>query len=139
MSFQSLHMRTGPYEEKCSVNSCRWIIRRLRWSALTGLERLTSLGDRPMPIVVKLLRFKEKMAVLERDKIFRGTNIFLNLDFSEAVHQRRKELIPAMKAAREHGNIAYIDYDRLIDHPPSQKPGRNESQTFLFIFSPYYI
>jgi hypothetical protein len=38
---------------------------------------VTSSGDRPRPIVVKFLRFKDKMAVLERDKNWRGI-IFLN-------------------------------------------------------------
>jgi hypothetical protein len=56
----------------------------------------------------------------------RGTYIFLNRDYPEAVHQKRKELIPAMKAARAHRVIAYIRYDRLTVHTPSQKPGRDE-------------
>jgi hypothetical protein len=64
------------------------------------------------------------MAALERAKNLRGTNIFLN--YSEAVRQRWEELIPAMKTAREHGYIAYIRYNRLIVHPPSQKTGRSE-------------
>jgi hypothetical protein len=55
------------------------------------------------------------MAVLQRAKNLRGTNIFLNKDISEAV-----------QSAREHRNNAYICYDRLSVHPPSQKPGRNE-------------
>ena len=79
--------------------------------------------DRPRPIVVK---FKDKVAVLERAKNLRGTYIFLNEDYPEAVRQKRKELIPAMKAARVHADIACICYDRLIIHPPSQKPGRDE-------------
>jgi hypothetical protein len=36
------------------------------------------------------------------------------------------ELIPAMKAARARGDITYIHNDRLIVHPPSKKPGRDE-------------
>ena len=50
-------------------------------------------GDRPSPIVVKLLRFKDKVAVLERAKNLRGTYIFLNEDYPEAVRQKWKELI----------------------------------------------
>ena len=86
----------------------------------------TGPGDRPRPIVVKFLRFKDKVAVLERAKNLRGTYIFLNEDYPEAVRQKRKELNPAMKASRLLRDIAYIRYDRLIVHPPSQKPGRDE-------------
>jgi hypothetical protein len=50
----------------------------------------TNPDDTPRLIVVKLLRFKNKMAVLERAKNLRGTNIFLNEDYSKVLHQRRK-------------------------------------------------
>ena len=50
----------------------------------------TSPGDRPRPIVAKFLRFKDKVAVLERAKNLRGTYIFLNEDYPEAVRQKRE-------------------------------------------------
>jgi hypothetical protein len=31
-----------------------------------------------------------------------------------------------MKDAKEHSDIAYICYDKLIVHPPSQKTGMSE-------------
>lgn len=60
---------------------------------------------------------------MARANKLRGSNIYLNEDYSEAVRLRRKELIPIMKAERAKGNIAYIRYDKLIVHPPNQKPG----------------
>ena len=51
---------------------------------------VSSPDDRPRPIVVKFLRFKDKAAVLERAKNLRETNIFLYEDFFEAVRQSRK-------------------------------------------------
>ena len=56
-------------------------------------------GDRPRTIVVKVLKFKDNVDVLERAKNLRGMYIFLNEDYLEAVSQKRKKLIPAMKAA----------------------------------------
>lgn len=78
-------------------------------------------STRPRPIVVKFLRFKDKLEVLSNAKALKGTNIYINEDFPEAVRLKRKELLPAMKAAREKGDIAYLRYDKLIVHPPSQK------------------
>jgi hypothetical protein len=87
------------------------------------------------PIVVKFLRLKNRAVVLEKANNLRGTYIFLNKDYLEAVRQKRKKLIPAMKADRAHGDIAYIRYDRLIVHPPSLKSGRDESQAYVsFLF-----
>ena len=84
-------------------------------------------GKRPRPIVIKFLRHKDKMAVLGKAKELKGTSIYMNEDYSEGVKQKRRELIPAMKAARERGDIAYIRYDKLIVHPPTQKHG-NENR-----------
>jgi hypothetical protein len=83
----------------------------------------TDSGDRPRQIVVKFLRYKDKVVAVERAKNLRGIYIFLNEDYPEAVRQKRKELIQAMKAARASEDIAYICYERHIVHYPSQKPG----------------
>jgi hypothetical protein len=80
--------------------------------------------------VDKFLRFKDKMAVLERAKYLRGTKIFINEEFSEAVRQSWKELIPAMKAA-------YIRYDKLIANlPPKSLGGVREPSFRVSSFSP---
>lgn len=105
--------------ERLHLDSSQMVIERAH---RTGNPSLYS-GKRPRPIVIKFLRYKDKMAVLGKAKDLKGTNIYVNEDYTEAVRQKRKELFPAMKAARERGDIAYIRYDRLIVHPPSQKPG----------------
>lgn len=74
-------------------------------------------SDRPRPIVVKLLRFKDKGTVLRKASKLRGTNIFINEDFPEAVRQRRKELLPKMMEARKNGLYAVLRYDKLITRP----------------------
>ena len=66
------------------------------------------------------------MAVLGKGKDLKGTNIYVNEDYTEAGRQKRRELIPAMKTARERGDIAYIRHDKLIVHPPSQQPGARD-------------
>ncbi|KAI8514789.1 hypothetical protein Bbelb_073800 [Branchiostoma belcheri] len=73
---------------------------------------------RPRPIVVKLLRYKDKEVIMQRAKNLKGSNIFINEDFSDAVRQKRKELLPEMRAQRERGNIAFLRFDRLVVHPP---------------------
>lgn len=80
-------------------------------------------ADKPRPIVAKFLRFKDRSTVLEKAKKLKGTNIFINEDFTEAVQQKRRDLLPALKAARECGEIAYLRYNRLITHPAKPKRG----------------
>jgi hypothetical protein len=57
------------------------------------VERVHKTGKqttRARPIVVKFLRFKNKVAVLEKAKNLKGTYIFLNKDYPEDVCQKRK-------------------------------------------------
>lgn len=67
------------------------------------------------PIVVKFLQLKDKLAVLDKTKHLKGYGRYINEDFPEAFQLKRKELFPAMKAARERGDIAYLRY-QLINH-----------------------
>ncbi|KAI8488105.1 Tetraspanin-8 [Branchiostoma belcheri] len=71
-------------------------------------------GDRPRPIVVKLLRYKDKQNILRQAKMLKGTQIFINEDFSDKIRQKRKDLQPALRAARERGQVAYIRFDKLV-------------------------
>lgn len=64
-------------------------------------------GDGPRPIVVKLLRYKDIEAILQRAKSLRGTKIYIE-DFTDAVRQKRKDLMSELKAARQRGDIAYL-------------------------------
>lgn len=79
-------------------------------------------SDKPRPIMVSFLRLKDKLAVLDRARRLKGTGIFINEDFPESVRQKRRELLPALKAARERGDIANLKYDKLIVHPPHNAP-----------------
>lgn len=81
-------------------------------------------SEKPRPIVVRFLRLKDKLAVLDKAENLKGSGIFINEDFPEAVWQKRKELLPAMKAARERGDIAYLRYDKLIVHSLTQNPSQ---------------
>lgn len=89
------------------------------------LERVHRSGkppardEKPRPIVARFLRFKDRNIVLEKAKCLKGSNIYINEDYSETVRQKRKELIPVMKEARKRGDIAYLRFDKLITHRPT--------------------
>ena len=79
-------------------------------------------GDRPRPIVVKLLRYKDRESILQRTKSLKGSKIYINEDFTDTVRRKRKELMPELRAARGRGDIAYLRYDKLIIHPRTSTP-----------------
>ena len=78
------------------------------------------------PIVVKFLRYKDKELILAKARAhLKNTTIYVNEDFSDLLRKKRADLIPAMKQAREQGNYAVINYDRLIVKP--RKPQTTEA------------
>lgn len=79
-------------------------------------------NGQPRPVIVKLLRYKGKEEILKQAKKLKGTNFFINKDFSERVHQRRKELLPQLREACKQGNFAFLKYDQLIVHPAHKLP-----------------
>lgn len=80
-------------------------------SSTIEMERVHRIGQfhegrKPRKIVVKLLRFKDRQRILFSTKKLKGTNIYINEDFSDLVQQRRRELLPKLKEAREKGERA---------------------------------
>ncbi|XP_047132671.1 uncharacterized protein LOC124811332 [Hydra vulgaris] len=65
-------------------------------------------------IVVKLLDFKDKEAILRNSSELKGKNIFINKDFCAETNRIRKDLREKMKIERQSGKFAYISYDKLI-------------------------
>ncbi|XP_065678168.1 uncharacterized protein LOC136093155 [Hydra vulgaris] len=65
-------------------------------------------------IVVKLLDFNDKEAILKNSSKLKGKNIFINEDFCAETNRIRKDLREKMKIKRQLGKFAYISYDKLI-------------------------
>lgn len=86
----------------------------------------TSNGTRP--VVVEFLRYEDKVAALQNARRLKETNIFISEDFTEAVGQKRRDLMPVMRAARETGDIAHLSHDRPRTHPP-RRQRRGEKTT----------
>ena len=76
-------------------------------------------GDKPRTIVARFLKYKDKSNILTNAKKLKGTGVFINEDFSDRVAKIRKDLWPRVKDEREKGNIAYINFDRLVVKPRS--------------------
>ena len=67
-----------------------------------------SEGDRPRPIVMRFLKYKDRSSILQRTKALKASRIYINEDFTEAVGKRRKKLMPELKAAHKRGDTAYL-------------------------------
>ena len=87
---------------------------QVRSLAIERAHRTGGKTDRDRTIVVKFASFKARDAVLQAARAAKPRGVYVNEDFSMRVVNRRKELIPEMRAARDIGKIAYLSFDKLV-------------------------
>ena len=63
--------------------------------------------------------------MLAKANKLKGTNIFINEDFTEAVRLKRKELLPKLMEARKKGLFAVLRHDKLTVRPGRQQERDN--------------
>lgn len=64
-------------------------------------------------IVVKLLSYKDREAILKKAKEIRPKGIFVNQDFSVRVSKVRKELRSHIHNLKQQGHEVYLSFDRI--------------------------
>lgn len=84
----------------------------------TDVEESRRLGryipTRTRPILLKLNKVSKKREILSKTKQLKGTDIWIEQDYSKKVQEQRKALVPQLKEARQNGCRAYLKYDKLI-------------------------
>nr|XP_047141467.1 uncharacterized protein LOC124816353 [Hydra vulgaris] len=78
-------------------------------------------------IVIKLLDFKNKVAILSKSSNLKWKNIYINEDFCSETTQTRKGLREKMKIERAAGKFAFISYDKLLIRDWVAKKSKNSS------------
>ena len=81
----------------------------------------TARKNQPRTIVIKLAYYKNKSMILRNVHKLKGSDIFINEDFSKQTTDLRKELWREVKQLRSEGKIAYLNY-----RPVVTKRGDNE-------------
>ena len=84
------------------------------------IHRVQSGVTSPKPIKVRYLRYKDKVAVQQRAKLLKGTQIYITDDLSKRVRMIRKSQMAALTTARRAGKLAFfskVEPTKLyIDH-----------------------
>lgn len=71
-------------------------------------------GDRPHPIIIKLLDYRTKLVVLKNAFRLKGIDIHIAEDFSARVRSIRKSLWEATTSYRNNGHIVRLRYDHAF-------------------------
>ena len=85
--------------------------------AFARVHRLGKLSEDPesgpRPLIAKLEVYKDKEMIMGKGKLLKGTNIGLNQQFPHEIMQRRKKLVPLLKAARDKKETVKLVVDKL--------------------------
>ena len=79
-----------------------------------------NINGKNRDIMIRFNDMTQRDSVIKRRKNLKGQPIFINEDYCKNIIEVRKSLLPKVKAAREKGMFAYINYRDLII-----KPGRD--------------
>lgn len=86
--------------------------------------------DRQRPILAKLTSGNKKWEILNNTTKLKGTNIWIDEDYTKETMEERKRLIPIMKEAREQGHRAYLKHNKLvIDNEVYETKGEGEEKS----------
>ena len=90
-----------------------------------GIDRAHRLGPPKQgnsvtrSIVCKFTLFKDREFIRKQSKNLKGSIYYINEQFPPEIIEKRKKLIPQMKAAHKRNKKAWISYDTLyIDGVP---------------------
>ena len=86
-------------------------IERAHRTGKKGSKHSHEKTRKPRTIVLRLNSYKDKIKILKKLK---GTNIYINEDFSAATMNYRKELWKEVQELRQQGKIAYLNYRSII-------------------------
>ena len=81
---------------------------------MSSRQNNTNNGNNPRTIIYNLLRYKDKVKILQKGNKLKGTNIFINEDFSRETMELRKQLWKEIKAYRDKGRVVYLSYRTVV-------------------------
>ncbi|XP_053381981.1 uncharacterized protein LOC128551589 [Mercenaria mercenaria] len=92
------------------------LVDQIKFERVHRMKRNTVRSDqsrRPRNIVAKFTLFKDREIVRRLKSKLEGTNFYLHEQYPPEIMERRKKLIPKLKAAKREGKSAWISYDTL--------------------------
>ena len=83
-------------------------------------------SKKPRPFVCNLLSLKDKKLILKNARKLKGTNIFIDEDYSFETMEYRKQLWDEVKYLRSQGSIAYLNYRSIVNKGMRKNINTNE-------------
>nr|KAG5704580.1 hypothetical protein BaRGS_031844 [Batillaria attramentaria] len=101
--------------EYATVQEKEFLIDKLELPETVQFDRVHRTNIKPnAPIIARCVLYKDKVSILKARAKLKGSNIFVNEDFSLRVREIRRKLLVHMKEAKAAGKRSILVYDHLV-------------------------
>ena len=80
----------------------------IEFQRIHRIGRLNPSQDKPRSIIARFLRYSDRVLVMSRAKKLKGKGLGISADLPKDIVNRRKQLMPKFKKAKEDGQSAYL-------------------------------
>ena len=80
----------------------------IEFQRIHRIGRFNPSQDKPRPIIARFLRYSDRELVMSRAKKLKGKGLEISADLPKDIVNRRKQLMPKFKKAKEDGQSAYF-------------------------------
>ncbi|XP_037295310.1 uncharacterized protein LOC119189515 [Manduca sexta] len=96
---------------------------------INNLYRLgkNKVQNKPRLVLCSFINTWKKDEIMKNRKNLK--KIYISEDYSKEVLEKRKALLPLLKEEREKGNIAFLNYDKLVVKEPNAEKRKREPTT----------
>ena len=101
------------FQEKLEIHD-NIIIERAHRTTEKTTRNNTARKNQPRTIVIKLANYKDKYMILSNVHKLKGSDIFINEDFSKQTTDLRKELWKEVKQLCSEGKIVCLNYRTVV-------------------------
>lgn len=84
-----------------------------KWE-IEAVGRIGKFNGKVRPVVVTFTTMSRKLQLLKNKKILLNTGIYINVDYTPAVLQKRKELQEELERKRRSGEKVVLHYDKIV-------------------------
>ena len=98
------------FQEKLGLE---WPIEIEQAHQTSSRQNNTNNGNNPQTIICNLLRYKDKVKILQKANKLKGINLFMKKDFSRETMELRNYLWKEVKSC-DKGRVVYLSYRTVV-------------------------
>ena len=84
------------------------VVARMEYQRAHRISSMPTTPSKPRPIKVRFMRYEDKVEVQKHAKHLKGSTLYIADDLPKNVRRARQLQVPALKAARQEGKLAYF-------------------------------